>query len=165
MQCALNVVWHQAILMIQCTAKVIVYYAMLMMPCAVQIIWHQAILMMQCAVDVGWHQVIRACLFSKSSLAWLQEFWNSSICSCEIKRKTLFKSTLPTGSLTSPGPSGSGKQRALSNSHDIVCCQDQLATTGSNTYILFTWQITKPCDTIYLDICKFFTWQRHGIYV
>ena len=30
-----------------------------------------------------------ACLFSKSSLAWLQEFWNSSICLYEIKRKNL----------------------------------------------------------------------------
>ena len=41
----------------------------------------------------------RACLFSKSSLARLQEFWNSSICLYEIKRKNLFKSTCPTGRL------------------------------------------------------------------
>ena len=55
----------------------------------------------------------RACLFSKSSLAQLQEFWNSSICLYEIKRKNLFKSTCPTGNFTCPGPSGSGKQWAL----------------------------------------------------
>ena len=52
-------------------------------------------------------------LFSKSSLARLQEFWNSSICLYEIKRKNLFKSTCPTGNFTCPGPSGSGKPRAL----------------------------------------------------
>ena len=55
----------------------------------------------------------RACLFSKSSLARLQEFWNASMCLYEIKRKNLFKSTCPTGSLTCPGLSGSGKRRAL----------------------------------------------------
>ena len=51
--------------------------------------------------------------FSKSSLAQLQEFWNSSICLYEIKRKNFFKSTCPTGRFTCPGPSGSGKRRAL----------------------------------------------------
>ena len=55
----------------------------------------------------------RARLFSKSSLAWLQEFWNSSICLYEIKKKNLSKSTCPTGSFTCPGLSGSGKRRAL----------------------------------------------------
>ena len=55
----------------------------------------------------------RSCLFSKSSLAQIQVFWNSSICLYEIKRKNLFKSTCPTGSFTCPGPSGSGKRRAL----------------------------------------------------
>ena len=43
----------------------------------------------------------------------LQEFWNSLICLYEIKRKNLFKSTCLTGSFTCPGPSGSGKRRAL----------------------------------------------------
>ena len=62
----------------------------------------------------------RACLFSKSSLARLQEFWNSSICFYEIKRKNLFKSTCPTGSFTCPGPSGSGKRRAL---HLMAWCR------------------------------------------
>ena len=54
-----------------------------------------------------------ACLFSKSSLAWLQEFWNSSIFLYEIKRKNLFKSTCPSSSFTCPGSSGSGKLGAL----------------------------------------------------
>ena len=54
-----------------------------------------------------------SCLFSKSSLALLQEFWNSSICLYEIKIKNMFKSTCLTGSLTCPGPSGSGKRWAL----------------------------------------------------
>ena len=57
----------------------------------------------------------RARLFSKSSLALLQEFWNSSICLYEIKKKNLSKSTCQTGSFTCPGPSGSGKRRALFN--------------------------------------------------
>ena len=56
--------------------------------------------------------VYRACLFSKSSLARLQEFWNSSICLYEIKRKKSVQIHL-TGSFTCPGPSGSGKRRAL----------------------------------------------------
>ena len=62
-----------------------------------------------------WHSFLfsRACLFSKSSLAWLQKFWNSSICLYEIKRTNLFKSTCPTGSFTCPGLSGSGKWRAM----------------------------------------------------
>ena len=55
----------------------------------------------------------RARLFSKSSLARLQEFWNSSICLYEIKKKNLSKSTCLTGSFTCLGPSGSGKRRAL----------------------------------------------------
>ena len=55
----------------------------------------------------------RTCLFSKSSLARLQEFRNSSVCLYEIKRKNLFKSTCPTGSFTCPGLSGSGKRQAL----------------------------------------------------
>ena len=55
----------------------------------------------------------RAHLFSKSSLARLQGFWNSSICLYEIKKKNLSKSTCPTGSFTCHGPSGSGKWRAL----------------------------------------------------
>ena len=55
----------------------------------------------------------RARLFSKSSLARLQEFWNSSICLYEMKKKNLSKSTCPTGSFTCPGPSGSGKWPAL----------------------------------------------------
>ena len=55
----------------------------------------------------------RARPFSKSSLARLQEFWNSSICLYEIKETNLSKSTCPTGSFTWPGPSGSGKRRAL----------------------------------------------------
>ena len=55
----------------------------------------------------------RARLFSKSSLAWLQEFWNSSICLHEIKKKNLSKSACLTGSFTYPGPTGSGRQRAL----------------------------------------------------
>ena len=40
-------------------------------------------------MDLGEHRLkcCRACLFSKSSLARLQEFWNSSICLYEIKRK------------------------------------------------------------------------------
>ena len=57
---------------------------------------------------------IRARLFSKSSLAWLQEFWNSSICLYDIKKKNMSKTTCPTGSFTCPGPSGSGKRQALS---------------------------------------------------
>ena len=56
----------------------------------------------------------RACLFSKSSLARLQEFWNSSIRLYEIKRKNLFKSTCRNGSFTCPWPSGCGNRRALS---------------------------------------------------
>ena len=55
----------------------------------------------------------RASLFSKSSLARLQEFWNSSICLYEIIRKNMFKSTCPTGIFTCPGPWGSGKRLAL----------------------------------------------------
>ena len=39
----------------------------------------------------------------KSSLARLQEFWNSSICLYEIKKKNLSKSTCPTGSFTALG--------------------------------------------------------------
>ena len=63
---------------------------------------------------VTWYDnKIRASLFSKSSFARLQEFWNSSICLYEIKRKNLSQSTCPTGSFTCPGPSGSGKRRAL----------------------------------------------------
>ena len=62
----------------------------------------------------------RACLFSKSSLAQLQEFWNSYICLHEIKRKNLFKSTCPTGSFTCPGPLGSGKRWALLTYHQSV---------------------------------------------
>ena len=54
------------------------------------------------------HIHLRACLFSKSSLARLQEFWNSSICLYEINRKNLFKSTCPSGSFTCPGPLRSG---------------------------------------------------------
>ena len=61
----------------------------------------------------------RACLFSKSSLARLREFCNSSICLYEIKRKNLFKSTSPTGSFTCPRPLGSGKRRALPEQADI----------------------------------------------
>ena len=57
--------------------------------------------------------ICRARLFSKSSLARLQEFWYYSICLYEIKKKNLSKSTCPTGSFTCPGPSGSGKRRAL----------------------------------------------------
>ena len=49
-------------------------------------------------------RLIRACLFSKSSLAWLQEIWISSICLYEIERVNLFKSTCPTGSFTCPLP-------------------------------------------------------------
>ena len=51
--------------------------------------------------------------FSKSALAQFQEFWNSSICLYEMKRKNLFKSTCPTGSFTCPGSPCSGKRRAL----------------------------------------------------
>ena len=61
------------------------------------------------------HTDNRASLFSKSSLARLQEFRNSSICLYiyEIKRKNLFKSTRLTSTFTCPRPSGSGKRRAL----------------------------------------------------
>ena len=45
----------------------------------------------------------RARLFSKSSLARLQGFWNSSIYIYQIKKKNLFKSTCQTGSFTCPG--------------------------------------------------------------
>ena len=55
----------------------------------------------------------RARLFSKSSLSRLQEFWNSLICLYEIKKKNLSKFMCRTGSFTCPGPSGSGKRRAL----------------------------------------------------
>ena len=58
-------------------------------------------------------QCCRAWLFSKSSLARLQEFWNSLICLYEIKRNNLFKSTCRTGSFTWPRPLGSGKWRTL----------------------------------------------------
>ena len=57
----------------------------------------------------------RARLFSKSSLAWIQEFLNYLICLYAIKKKNLSKSTCPTGSFTCPGPSGSGKRRALAS--------------------------------------------------
>ena len=59
------------------------------------------------------HDKIRARLFSKSSLARLQEFWNSATCLYRIKKKNLFKSSCPTGSFTCPGLSGSGKRWAL----------------------------------------------------
>ena len=52
-----------------------------------------------------WHQPGNKALQgspSKSSLALIQEFWNSSICLYEIKKKNLSKSTCPTGSFTCP---------------------------------------------------------------
>ena len=55
----------------------------------------------------------RACLFSKSSLARLQGFYNSSICLYEIKRKNLFKSTCPTGSFTCPGRDATSYPKVL----------------------------------------------------
>ena len=65
--------------------------------------------------EMGNLQRNRACLFSKSSLARLQESWNSSICLYEIKRKNLFKSICLTGSFSCAGPSSSGKWWALRN--------------------------------------------------
>ena len=55
----------------------------------------------------------RARLFSKSSLARPQEFWNSSIFLYEIKKKNQSKSTCLTGNFTCPRSSGSGKRWAL----------------------------------------------------
>ena len=72
-----------------------------------------SILQQNFAHAMAWACFIRARLFSKSSLARLQEFWNSSICLYDIKKKNLSKSTCPTGGFTCPGPSGSGKRRAL----------------------------------------------------
>ena len=57
----------------------------------------------------------RACLFSKSSLARLQEFWNSLICLYEIKEEKSVQIHLPDWLFYLPGPSGSGKRRALTS--------------------------------------------------
>ena len=75
----------------------------------------------------------RACLFSKSSLARLQEFWNSPICLYEIKRKSLFKSTCPTGSFIWPGPSGNKKRRALYLCHHMTSLGHILSNYVVNT--------------------------------
>ena len=109
----------------------------------------------------SWSIQIRACLFSKSSLARLQEFWNSSICLYEIKRKNLFKSTCPTGSFTCPGLSGSVKRRALhipsfliatsfylSHGENYKINAKQLWRLGS--YILF---VSVHCGHIWYQSC------------
>ena len=86
----------------------------------------------------------RACLFSKSSLARLQEFWNSSIRLYEIKRKNLFKSTCPTGSFTCPGLSDSGKRRALMQYHvtlDHVIMALDYMHHQSSINLLPVWEI------------------------
>ena len=102
----------------------------------------------------------RARLFSKSSLAQLQEFWNSSICLYEIKKKNLSKSTCPTGSFTCPGPSGSGKQQALLSvaTQDSVvngctrgCCVDNLAEVVNTT----TSCAATHCQGVIINNCQF----------
>ena len=83
--------------------------------------------------------ICRARLFSKSSLARLQEFWNSSICLYEIKKKYLSKSTCPTGSFTCPGPSGSGKRRALASLLQVMACWMKIEGTKPSPELVLTY--------------------------
>ena len=80
---------------------------------------------------------IRARLFSKSSLARLQEFWHSSICLYEIKKKNLSKATCPTGNFTCPGPWGTGKRRARTNMSDNFVRQLKTVKHLRNFYMKF----------------------------
>ena len=108
--------------------------------------------------------------------AQLHEFWNSSICLYEIKKKNLFKSTCPTGSFTCPGLSGSGKWRALrgefgyernkiSHQRGLVCLNILLYTSpasqNSKTAHKCNVKRKPPSGSIMIGSKPLFTWGHH----